>query len=353
MLTPQQPYCNTITTSYKSVIKALSQPKRTNIFVSGRSPCWRIAGRYADISQLTSRRPQTHVFVPKNAKYRLKYPAAVHFWCYIPNFASQSLYLKRLLPVYACFIMALLLLSGHTAQGQLPVRGTVLDIGRINGVQGVVVSTNNGRKTQTDTLGRYMIDVAISDSLYFTYNNKSTLRYAVKDIADFTRFDIALQMSIPSKYKALKEVTVFSKSYQQDSVENREQYARYFNYQKPGIKSSVVNGAAGADINELINLFRFRRNKYLKKFQARLLQQEKDRYVDYRFNKKTVYNLTGLTGAAQDTFMIIFRPSYEFAATSQLYDFYDYIKLSGEQYKLGSRENVFMRRWKELVPVEE
>jgi hypothetical protein len=269
-----------------------------------------------------------------------------------PQLCCTIFYLKRFLPLYGFLILALLF-ACNRAQCQLPVRGTVLDIGRVNGVLGVTVSTNSGRKTQTDTLGRYMIDVSISDSLFFTYNNKSTLRYAVKDIADFTRFDIALQMTVPSKYKALKEVTVFSKSYQQDSAENREQYARYFNYQKPGIKSSIVNGGVGADVNELINMFRFRRNKYLKKFQARLLQQEKDRYVDYRFNAKTVQNLTGLTGAARDTFMIVFRPSYEFAATSQLYDFYAYIKLSGEQYKLGSRENVFMRQWAELQRPEE
>jgi hypothetical protein len=277
----------------------------------------------------------------------------VHFCLYIPNFAFTIFYLKQFLPAYSFFTVVLLLFTGHAAQCQLPVRGTVLDIGRINGVHGVTVSATNGRRTQTDTLGRYMLDVAISDSLFFTYNNKSTLRYAVKDILDLTHFDIALQLTVPSKYKALKEVTVFSKSYQQDSAENREQYARYFDYRKPGIRSSVVNGAAGADVNELINMFRFRRNKYLKKFQTRLLMQEKDRYVDYRFNKKTVQNLTGLTGAAQDSFMLIFRPSYEFAATVQLYDFYWYVKMSGEQYKSGSRENIYLRRWKEMQLVEE
>ena len=260
--------------------------------------------------------------------------------------------MRQFLPFY-CLFTAALLFTGSAAQCQVPVRGTVLDISKVNGVLGVIVSATNGRKTQTDSLGRYMLDVSYSDSLFFTYNNKSTLRYAVKDIVDFSHFDIALQLSIPSKYKALKEVTVFSKSYQQDSAENRERYARYFDYQKPGIKSSVVNGAAGADLNELINMFRFRRNKYLKKFQARLLQQEKDRYIDYKFNRKTVENLTGLTGATQDSFMVIFRPSYEFAASASLYDFYWYIKMSGEQYKLGSRENVFLRRWRELQKEEE
>jgi hypothetical protein len=296
--------------------------------------------------------PKTVYFTQK-CKISVKVLGGCSFLATYPQLCCTIFYLKQFLPFYGCFTLALFLFTGQTAQCQLPVRGTVLDIGRINGVLGVTVSTTSGRKTQTDTLGRYMLDAAISDSLFFTYNNKSTLRYAVKDIADFTHFDIALQLTVPSKYKALKEVTVFSKSYQQDSIENREQYARYFDYQKPGIKSSVVNGAAGADLNELINMFRFRRNKYLKKFRARLEQQEKDKYVDYRFNSKTVQNLTGLTGAAKDTFMIIFRPSYEFAATSQLYDFYAYIKLSGEQYNLGIRENIFMRRWRELVPPEE
>jgi hypothetical protein len=248
------------------------------------------------------------------------------------------------------YTVLLLLYCGLGSNGQLLIKGTVYDSSRVNGVEKVVVGSTNGGKTLTDTLGRYSISASLHDSLSFTYKNKTTLRYAVKDIGDFQNFDIALHVTVPSKYKTIKAVTVFSKSYRQDSIENREKYAKVFNYQKPGVKTSMVNGAVGADVNELINIFRFRRNKYLKKFRLRLEQQEQEKYVSYRFNKKTVQQLTQFSGPALDSFMVIFRPTYAFTARTSLYDFYWYIKMSGEQYKLGARKNIFlkeMRRYEE------
>jgi hypothetical protein len=250
----------------------------------------------------------------------------------------------RQLYVLSSLLLAMAVLSGNGASGQLLIKGTVFDSSKINGVENVIVGNMAGQKTKTDSMGRYSIWAMMHDSLSFTYKNKSTLRFAVKDIPDFQHFDIALLIVVPSKYKQIKEVTVFSKSHQQDSMENREKYAKVFNYQKPGVKTSMVNGAVGADVNELINVFRFRRNKYLKKFQLRLEQQEKDRYINYRFSKRTVQQLTQLNGPALDSFMVIFRPSYEFTAVSSLYDFYWYIKMSGEQYKNGVRKNDFEKQ---------
>lgn len=246
------------------------------------------------------------------------------------------------------FILLLsIFLSAATANAQLVVKGTVFDVTRSTPVEQVQVSSVDGKhNTYTDTLGRYTIELSVKDSVLFTYRNKSTLRYAVKDIPDIQRFDIALHITVASKYKALKEVIVISKTYQQDSLENRETYAPEFGYKKPGIQSSMVNGAVGMDANELINIFRFRRNKYLKKFQARLLQQEQDKYIDYRFNRKIVKNITKLDSAALDSCMTIFRPNYEFTRVMPLYEFYQYIQWAGQQYKAGVRKNVFFRGWR-------
>jgi hypothetical protein len=239
--------------------------------------------------------------------------------------------------------------------GQLIIRGTVLDSGRVNYVADVWVKTNKGNATRTDTMGRYAIEADYADSIYFIYNNKATPRYAVSTIADYTRFDIALLIPIASnsKYKTIKEVVVFSKTYKQDSMENREAYADIFGYEKPGFKTSMSDGVAGVDLDELINIFRFRRNKNMRKFQSRLLQQEQDKYVDYRFNKKTVQQLTQLTGPDLDSFMVIFRPTYFFTINTPLYDFYWYIKMSGQQYALGARENLFFKRQPGLFIKEE
>lgn len=250
----------------------------------------------------------------------------------------------RQLYALSFLLLGMALFTVNRANAQLLIKGTVFDSTKVNGVENVTVGNMAGQQIKTDSLGRYSIWALGNDSLSFTYKNKSTLRFAVKDIPDYQNFDIALLIKVPSKYKQIKEVTVFSKSHQQDSLENREKYAKIFNYQKPGVKTSMVNGAVGADVNELINIFRFKRNKYLKKFQLRLEQQEKDRYINYRFSKRVVQQLTQLKGPALDSFMVIFRPSYEFTAGSTLYDFYWYIKMSGEQYKMGARKNELERQ---------
>jgi hypothetical protein len=175
-------------------------------------------------------------------------------------------------------------------------------------------------------MGRYSILVQPGDSISFVYNNKPTQKFPVNTIPNPQQFEISIHMAIESKYSVLKEVIVYSKTYKQDSLENRATYADVFNYTKPGISTSIVpGGGVGADVNELINIFRFKRNKRLKAFQLRLEEQEKEHYIDYRFNKLMVGRITGLSGPALDSFVVWYRPDYEFTQQSSELVFNQYI----------------------------
>ena len=118
-------------------------------------------------------------------------------------------------------------------------------------------------------------------------------------------------------------------------MENRETYEDVYNFRKPTIRTSISpGGAVGADVNEIINMFRFRRNKQLKAFQARLEQQEQDKFVSYRFNKTFVRRITQLQGAELDTFMVRYLPTYEFAITADEVTFNKYILNSSYAFKI-------------------
>ena len=226
------------------------------------------------------------------------------------------------------------LLTHHLVQAQFTVSGNVLDKGKLNLVPGVRVVSTGGMQAETDSLGRYAIGVQPGDSLYFIYNNKPTQRFAVNKIANAAQFDVSLHVFVNSKYSVLKEVVVFSKTYREDSLENREAYADVFEYRKPGISTSInPGGAVGADINELINVFRFKRNKRLKAFQNRLEEQERERYVNYRFNKIAVGRITGLKSPQVDSFIVWYRPSYEFAAAADEIAFTQYVLNAFYQFK--------------------
>ena len=226
-------------------------------------------------------------------------------------------------------------LLATSAKGQFTISGTVYDSSKIVPVRDVVVKSSGGTMATTDSVGRYNIIASDKDSLTFIYLNKPTARFAVKQIENIGSFDISLHIRVNEKFRTLKEVRVFSNSFKQDSITNREQYAKIFNYQKPGIKTSTsdYSGAAGMDLDEFINIFRFKRNKQLKYMQNRLLEQEQEKYINYRFNKTLVKRITRLEGKNLDTFMVLYRPDFDFTHNSSTVIFYQYILNASYQFR--------------------
>jgi hypothetical protein len=218
---------------------------------------------------------------------------------------------------------------------QFNLTGTVYDSTKINYVEGVRVETNTGKFTYTDSVGKYGLRVNETDSVVFTFRNKPTQKFAVKTIPNPNVFDIWIHVKVKGKYTTLKEVIVRANSYRQDSIENRRQYDDVFNHRNGKVGTSIVpGGGVGIDINDLINLFRFRRNKQLKAFRNRLELEEKERYINYRFNKTLVTRITGLKNAELDTFMVKYRPDYEFVQLSDELSFNEYIINAWYHYKM-------------------
>ena len=218
---------------------------------------------------------------------------------------------------------------------QLVVTGTVFDSSKKNYVENVRIESSGGNYTRTDSMGRYKINVTEKDSLTFIYQNKPTQKFVVKDIPNLMQFDISLGITVKGGYRTLKEVLIFARSYREDSMENRQNYADVYNYRNPTIRTSISpSGAVGADVNEIINMFRFKRNKRLRLFQSRLEQQEQDYFVSYRFNKNFVRRITQLQGAELDTFMVRYLPTYEFASMADEVTFNKYILNSSYAFKI-------------------
>lgn len=201
-----------------------------------------------------------------------------------------------------------------------------------------MVRTTAGQTYVTDSTGTFHIPATDKDSIYFLYGTKPTQKFSVKQIADPSAFDISLPVRIREKYKVLKEVVIYSKNYRQDSIENREQYSRIFNYHKPGLSSSYSTGTpAGLDINELIGIFQFRKNKHNLAFQKRIIEQEQDSYVNSKFNSPLLKRITGLTGDQLTLYKLLYRPPYEFVANSSQVQFYQYILNSAYEFKRTSK----------------
>lgn len=244
------------------------------------------------------------------------------------HFISLLASLKK---IFTYIILVFIFVFAQNASAQYKIKGTVYDSSYMKPLIAVTVQSTGGKATVTNDKGQYEIPVAEKDSIWFSYLDKPTRKYPVLKIYDVTRFDIALQT-----YNVLDEVTIRKKSYRMDSLQNRKDYAKIFDFRRPNVESmtSIGSMGAGIDIGELIRLFQFRKNKSTLKFQDRLLQQERDKYVDNKFNRGLVKRLTGLTdGEELEAFMIAYRPLYESIIISSDYQFQAYIRNSFEEFK--------------------
>ncbi len=199
-------------------------------------------------------------------------------------------------------------------------------------MQFVTVHSTAGKLAISDDKGLYEIGVGEKDSIWFSYLGKPTMKYPVLTMATPLQFDIALNIGS----NVLKEIKIRTRDYKQDSIQNRLDYAKAFNWQKPklsAVSSSGMGAAVGFDLDEIIRMFQFRKNRNAASFQRRLFEQEREKFVDNRFNKGLVLRLTGLLGAARDSFMLHCRPIYEFCLMANDYDFQLFIKDCFQDYK--------------------
>jgi hypothetical protein len=204
----------------------------------------------------------------------------------------------------------------------------------------VSVISSSGRGTITDSTGTYEITVPSDDSIYFSYLGRATMKYPVRDINSLSNFDIALHVD-PTE---LKEVRVMPRSYHLDSLQNRKDYEKYFDFKKPNPfklsdGSAGLGMGAGFDLDAIIRYFQFDRTKRLLAFQRRLVEDEEDKFIDHRFNPSMVLKVTHLEGDQLDSFMVRYRPSYSFCKRATDYDLLEYTKLAFTEYQRDRKEN--------------
>jgi hypothetical protein len=232
--------------------------------------------------------------------------------------------IRLLFLLFACAFF-----GAASAQSQL--KGTVYDSSHTYPLDAVSVMTTGGRGTVSNAAGAYQIDVTEKDSIWFSYLGKPTRKFAVKKITDLNQFDIALQVPVT----VLREIRITPRNYRQDSLQNRADYAKAFDFQRPNLSTmtSIGPNGAGIDLDELIRVFQFRKNRSMAAFQKRLLLEEQEKFIDHRFSRQLVRRLTDLTGDDLEAFMLKYRPPYDFVLLTGDYDFQDYIRKSFRTFK--------------------
>ena len=237
---------------------------------------------------------------------------------------------------------------------QIIVKGTVYNINKSRPLEAVSVISTSGKGTLTDSNGNYSIAVNEKDSISFSYLGRSTVKFPVNTIVNYPSFDVALHVN-PIE---LNPVRIQPRNYHMDSLQNRKDYAKVFDFQKPKLK--ITDGSeglgAGFDLDAIIGMFQFNKNRRMLAFQKRLILEEQEKFVDHRFTQYLVKKITHLTSPELDSFMVKYRPSYYFTKTSSDYDFEEYIKLASKDFLNKNKKNILpgdLRKENDQQPVQQ
>ncbi|HZI69204.1 MAG TPA: hypothetical protein VFD44_05820, partial [Hanamia sp.] len=75
-----------------------------------------------------------------------------------------------------CLFICLLIMFTFKSSAQVTVKGNVYDASKLYSVPNVKVNSTSGASVVTDSAGSYQIQVSKTDSIFFSYNGKSTVK---------------------------------------------------------------------------------------------------------------------------------------------------------------------------------
>ena len=180
--------------------------------------------------------------------------------------------------------------------------------------------------------GSYRIQAMPGDHISF-----SSVGYkadTIKVTASMLTADAPIYLDV--KPQNLQAVRVGELSnYQLDSLDRRKEYAWVYDHENTPKMARDRQGADGVGVT--LNVFRnsgtaAKQRVHLKE---RLDKEEKDYYVDSRYNKDYVSKITKLKGDSLTEFMRRYRPSYDYCRRAANVDILVYISDSYKQYMKG------------------
>jgi len=160
----------------------------------------------------------------------------------------------------------------------------------------------------SDERGAYRIQSMQGDVLIFSHVGFETDTLVVDTAMMAGDYPIYME----PKIQTLKAVQVGSLSnYQLDSLARREEYSWVFDHGNP---PRIERKRSGDGVGLSLDIFRnaSREDKDRDKLKKRLLREEEEHYIDFRYSREYVSRLTRLKGDSLQEFMMHFRPAYDF-----------------------------------------
>lgn len=248
------------------------------------------------------------------------------------NLANPNFLLMQNIP--GGFFLFLLLPA--TGLAQQTVSGKVRLFSSNEILSGVNVSNRGlGEHNISDLGGNYRIAARMGDTLILSsagYLTDTILVNADMLAAGGDGYTIFLH----EKVVALPSVEISKNSYQVDSLERREEYAWLLNKLHPVKLWNEKREGDGPGLSFSPLGYYSKEEVRKRKLKKRLKEEEEDYYIDYKFPRTKVAQLTGLRGDSLQQFMIRYRPTYQWCRAANSMDVLLYINDSLVLFRKGT-----------------
>ncbi|MCR8559684.1 carboxypeptidase-like regulatory domain-containing protein [Mucilaginibacter sp. BJC16-A38] len=241
---------------------------------------------------------------------------------------------------YLLFFM--LLVNTICSYGQ-QIRGTVIYNDTKLPVNGAMASIGKNQSF-TNSFGEFSVAASGSnDSLKVSFFGYKTFSTKVSVVMAH------IHVELEAAKIQLRQVTIHANrklDFKKDSAANRKFYAKQFNYKGPRVIDAfiprpVTNTSQLISI-DLITLVRALTKKSTReyKFNKVLIRDEKTDYINQKFSHGLVAKVTGLKGDTLSTFIVNYRPTYQYASKASDYKMELYIKDCYQKFlKNGFKSN--------------
>ena len=184
-----------------------------------------------------------------------------------------------------------------------------------------IQNTYTGFGMISDRDGKFFITASKGQLLEFRKLGYKTVRVRIPqgDVPPY--FKIIMQEGItelpPYQLQAGR------RDWHTDSMRYRELYAHELDFPRMSALDMIQHPFSALS----------KKSREIWAFQDDYSATEKQKYIDYVFNPKTVAQLTGLSGDSLNYYMRRYRPDYQMLRTMNEYTFYTYIKNAADRYR--------------------
>lgn len=232
--------------------------------------------------------------------------------------------MKNVLLLVVCVSISLMTLAQ-----QLTLRGKVMDSKSDVPLEGATIfNTTQGFFRKAGQNGMFSIRAQDNDVLIFSSAGYQPDTVRISQDIIVTGLYLGLQASPVS----LDTVTITQRTYADDSLQRRMEYAHFFD--RPVKDITGGNDAQygfGVTLSPITYFSRKEKDK--RRFKKQYEEYERNAYIDYRFSPAYVHRVTGLDGDELKNFMKEYRPSYSFLRSTGDQDLLLYINDSFKKFK--------------------